>query len=134
VLRSIPLACSGLVLAFCLGCGPSDGLVSITGTVRVDGQAVDKGAITFVPLDGKSPTAGAPISSGSYSARVPAGKMKVQISVPKVTGKRKAYDTPDSPEVPIMGEGLPARYNSATELQCDVSKPEAIDFDLSTKP
>lgn len=118
-------------MALCLGCG-SDGLVSVTGTVKVDGQPVEQGGITFEPADGKSQTTGATITSGVYSARVATGKMKVRINAPKVVGKRKAYDTPDSPELPIT-QDLPAKYNTATELVRDISKDEKIDFDLSTK-
>jgi hypothetical protein len=125
--------CIVLLLAF-LGCGPSDGLVDVTGTVKVDGQPLEKGAISFEPVDGKSQTAGGTISSGTFKARVPPGKMKVKISAEKVVGKRKAYDTPDSPEVPIVDEALPKRYNAATELVSEVKPAAKLDFDLTTKP
>jgi len=134
VQRFLGLALYALLTAIWLGCEPSDGLVSISGTIKVDGQPAEKGAITFDPVDGKAQTGGGQISGGSYTARVATGKMKVKITVPKVIGKRKAYDTPDSPEIPQYGESLPAKYNTATELTRDITKADKIDFDLSTKP
>jgi hypothetical protein len=35
--------------------------------------------------------------SGKFSSEVPIGESKVEIRVPKVVGKKKLYDTPDSP-------------------------------------
>jgi hypothetical protein len=37
-------------------------------------------------------------------------------------GKRKAYDTPDSPMVDIVEELIPARYNANSELKVTVKK------------
>jgi hypothetical protein len=62
----------GLALAlgvFATGCGsggPTMGRVS--GTVKVDGQPLTKGTVTFIATDGKSPNAtGALDSSGQYT-------------------------------------------------------------------
>ena len=53
---------------------------------------------------------------------------------PKVIGKKKIYPTPNSPEMPITVEALPAQYNEKTKLQLDVkgSKIEK-DYDLKSK-
>jgi hypothetical protein len=107
------------VLLFC-GCpAPKDAEVS--GTVTVDGQLIESGAIRFDPVDGQTPTAGGLIKDGRYSVRVPITTMKVSISAPKVVGKKKIYaDQPNSPEMPITVEALPARYNEKTELRLEV--------------
>jgi hypothetical protein len=103
----------------------------LTGTVTVDGAPIEKGAISFYPTDGEGFTAGSPIKNGEYSARVPAGTLKVTISMPRVIGMKKLYDTPNSPERPLYEEGLPARYNSKTELQIEVEAGEMRkDFEL----
>jgi hypothetical protein len=132
----LPLVLVGCIALFiALGCGPADGLVDIGGTVKLDGKPIDNGSISFEPVDGKSPTAGATIASGAYKVRVSSGKMKVKISAAKVVGKRKAYDTPDSPQVDVTEDAVPPKYNIATELTSDISKPtNNLDFDLKGKP
>jgi hypothetical protein len=123
------------VLAACVlvaGCGdPNIGTVS--GTVTVDGEPLLAGSISFFPVDGQSPSAGASIQNGKYTARVPVGAMKVSITYPKVAGTKKLYNTPDSPVGIMYKEGLPARYNERTELTFDV-KPgsNTKDWELKT--
>ncbi len=119
-----------LGLCGCGGGGPQKGEVS--GAVAYDGKPVEDGAITFIPADGKSPTAGAAIKGGKYAATVPVGNMKVSISASKVIGTKKLYDTPDSPVRQITAEALPAKYNEKTELRYEVKAgPNVKDFDLA---
>src|SRR4051812_36234491 len=107
---------------------------AVTGTVTVDGKPAAQGAITFFPLDAQARTTGTKIIDGKYSARVPGGMQKVEIHVPKVIGRKKLYNTPDSPLEDITDESLPARYHSQSELKLDV-KPgiNQKDFSLTTK-
>ena len=46
--------------------------------------------------------------------------MKVEIRVPKIVGKKKLYNTSDSPVQDVMDETLSDKYNNATELKFDV--------------
>ncbi|MHB1035946.1 MAG: hypothetical protein ACYC0Y_15010, partial [Pirellulales bacterium] len=68
-------------------------------------------------------------------AKVPAGKVKVEIRVSKVVGEKKLYDTPNSPVQPIMQEVLPPTYHDRTTLELDV-QPGANEknYALKTKP
>lgn len=130
-------AVSAVLLAALLilsGCADGPPMGEVSGNVTIDGKPVDKGAIKFEPEDGKTPTAGGEISEGFYLVRVPVGPMKVSISAPKVVGKKPIYNTPNSPEMPITVEALPARYNEKTELRLDV-KPGKIEkhYDLQSK-
>jgi hypothetical protein len=115
------------------GCSePTVGTVS--GTVTVDGAPAKSGSIAFFPLDGRSSTSGATIVDGQYTTKVAPGTARVEIHVPKVIGQRKAYDTPDSPMMEIVGEALPAKYHDASELTLDVKPGEnRQDYDLTTK-
>jgi hypothetical protein len=127
------LTCAVLLLALMAGC--EDGKIAlVSGTVEVDGNPVESGSITFVPVDGQTPTAGGAIKDGRYTVRVPITTMKVSISVPRVVGMKKIYDTPNSPEMPITVEALPARYNEQTELKIEV-KPgtNVYDFPLTSQ-
>ena len=116
--------------AGCSGSGPA----TVEGTVTLNGEPLKEGVVTFVPADPTaSGTAGAPIKDGKFRAEVPRGEMRVQISAPKVVGKRKAYDTPDSPVVDIVDELIPARYNVQTQLKVTVtSSGQKETFELTS--
>ena len=121
------------VVLLAAGCSdPTEGVVS--GTVFVDGQPAKTGAVSFIPVDGLSGTAGAMITDGTYTANVPLGMAKVQIRVSKVVGHQKLYNTPDSPVQPIREEVLPPKYNDQTELRLEV-KPgrNQQDYHLTSK-
>ena len=96
-----------------------DPVSEVSGTIIVNGQPAEKGSISFILADGKAQTGGE-IKEGKYSVKVPPGMAKVQIRVPKVTGKKKLYNTPDSPSQDMMEEILPEKYNNKTELLFDV--------------
>ena len=129
---------AGLLTALALvaGCGPGAGTGEVTGTVKVDGQPAPPGSsITFIPTDGKSPTAGAVIEDGKYTTRVPVGPAKVQVRAPKTIAKPKAgkQEGPGAGSE-LVEESLPAKYNDNTALTYDV-KPgtQTKDWDLKTR-
>jgi hypothetical protein len=69
------MVCVCLPLA--VGCGDA---TVISGTVTYEGQLVDNGAITFLPVDGRGPSAGGPIVKGNYRvAGLKPGQKTVQI-------------------------------------------------------
>lgn len=103
-----------------LGCSGLAKNAEVKGEVMLDGQPMKTGQIRFVPMNGKSPAVDASVADGKYAARVPLGEMKVEIRAPKVIGKRKMYDTPDSPTVDDIAERVAARYNDRTELRLTV--------------
>src|SRR5690349_11768984 len=105
----LALCCT--LLGSCSG-DPNHGTIS--GTVTLDGQPLRSAVIHFVPADGQTASADAQVEDGTFSAKVPIGAKNVAISAPKVVGKRKMYDTPDSPTVDKVEELVPAQYNSAS--------------------
>jgi hypothetical protein len=120
-LRTIQLTAVCLAFAGTAGCSSDSSKGTVSGTVTLDGQPLKSGLIRFIPADGRTPTAEATITDGEYSAQVPLGEKRVSISAPKIVGKRKAYETADSPSVDIVEELLPARYNVTSELTLDVT-------------
>jgi hypothetical protein len=122
-----------LAVAFLVGgCGGKS--TTVSGEVTLDGQPLADGLITYVPLDGKTPNAAAKIQQGKYRTKATPGAMKVQITQAMVTGKRKAYDTPDSPMIDVLGERLPARYNASTELKADLTPgSNTLNWELKSK-
>ena len=121
--------CTKAIVAVCVvtcalalaGCANKTNHGTVTGDVTLDGQPLKSGVIHFESADGKTATADATIADGKYNVEMPPGDKRISISAPKVTGKRKAYDTPDSPTVDIVQELLPARYNAQSDLTLTVT-------------
>jgi hypothetical protein len=105
----------------CAGCKSDSSQGTVHGTVTLDGAPLASGIVRFVPADGRTATSDATIADGKFTANVPVGEKRVTISAPKVVGKRKMYETPDSPMVDVIEELLPARYNLRSELSITVS-------------
>jgi hypothetical protein len=129
--------------AFCLpflgavfslaGCR-NDSMAELTGTIKVNGQPLEKGSIAFAPVSGKGQTAGGEVTNGNYSVRVGIGVMKVEIRYPIIAGKKKDYDAPGGKYYNLYDESLPPKYNNESELTVDVkSGKNQKDFDLSRK-
>lgn len=107
---------------------------TISGEVTLDGQPLASGQIQFRPVDDNTPTAGAEIKDGKFEAQVPQAKMQVQISAPKVIGKRKLYETPDSPTTDEVVELIPPQYNVNSKLALDVLPgKQTVHYDLKSK-
>jgi hypothetical protein len=103
------------------GCSGESKIAEVAGTITVDGQPAEKGSISFIPVDGKTTTEGGIIESGGkYTAKSAVGTMKVEIRVPKVTGKKKVYETGDSQYRDTYSESLPKKYNTDSELRLEV--------------
>ena len=111
--------------------------MSIEGTVTLDGKPLQKGDIQLSPLPGTaSPTVGGAIANGKFnipSALGPmVGKFRVQISSAGLTG-RKILDPRRNIMMDEYGELLPAKYNSQSQLQAEVtsSGPNHFEFAMS---
>jgi hypothetical protein len=131
-------ACGPAALAFALawagGCSDGPATGTVNGTVNLDGRPLKAGVVRFVPADGKSQTSSADVKDGKFTAAVPAGEMRVEFSAPKVVGKVKMYDTPDSPVVDETAELLPDRYNVRSELRMTVKTGSQDEtFELKSK-
>ncbi len=125
---------AGLAAALATGCGDGPRTATVSGVVKVAGKPAEKGSVTFVPADGKGSTAGGSIGpDGSYTATgVPHGRMKVEVRVPKVVGKKPLYGK-DGPYMDVLAEVLPDKYHNSTELTVEVSGNATKDWDLTPK-
>jgi hypothetical protein len=116
------------------GCSTGPAVGTVNGEVTLDGQPVKDGRVLFTPLDGKGGTGGAVIVDGKFKAEVPVAKMKVEINGNKVIGKRKAYDTPESPLMDEVAEIIPPKYNFNSELSLDVKRgSQDVKYELKSK-
>jgi hypothetical protein len=128
-----PFMVCATVAATVVGCTSETGHGTVDGTVTLDGQPLQTGLIRFEPADGQTPTADAMITNGSFTVKAPVGEKRVSISGPKVVGKRKAYESPDSPTLDIVEELLPARYNVQSTLTLTVEEgKQSKNFELES--
>ena len=120
--------CGAFLLMLFAGCG-GNGFKEIRGTVTYDGQPVKTGTITLLPPDGRGPTAAAIITDGEYSTKAAFGPKQVKIEAFVVKGTQRY---PGSTLMcDIREQILPERYNSKTELTCDItSGSRTYDFTL----
>lgn len=130
---------SALLLSACLlatgvcGCGTRDGLGEVTGTVTLDGQPLAGAAVEFIPEKGKV-SYGRTDDSGHYSMMFSrtatgavVGKNKVRITTYELTDRGDG-------KIEASPERVPTKYNSATELEVDVTgNGDTFDFDLKTE-
>jgi hypothetical protein len=127
-----------VILALVAGCGGAAGSrYPVQGSVSYDGQTVDAGGIAFLPegdTEGeKRATATGQIKDGHYALDgrngPNAGKYRVQLWWKKKAGKQVRGEggvMKDETE-----EGLPAKYNSASEQVVEVkSGGNTMDFNL----
>jgi hypothetical protein len=120
LIRTFAALPPALVLVLLVGCAGEASMGTVSGEVTYDGQPLKQGLIRFVPADGQSPTADTTITDGKFTATVPAGEKKVEITAPKVVRRLQMY--PGAPEVEEVVESLPPRYNVNTELRMTVQK------------
>ena len=132
--RHATLLLAALLSVVFAGCSSKPAGGTVKGTVTLDGQPLTAGQVLFVAVDQGSPSAEATIAAGEFEALVPLGEKRVEIRAPKVTGKKKMYNTPDSPTVDTVVELLPAKYNVNSELKMTVDgTAQEQNFDLQSK-
>jgi hypothetical protein len=110
--------------------------MALEGTVTLDGQPLERGAIRFRPLaDTAGPTAGGDIVQGKFVVTefggAFAGEYQVQIVATKPTG-RKVLDPRSKSQIDEYAQFLPARYNSRSQLRAEVTAdgPNRFEFAL----
>lgn len=107
----------GGLLVVAAGCGPATSTVS--GTVTFNGAAVEKGAISLFPSDGKGAPVGGMIANGRYTVTgVTPGEKIVQLTAPVSVGVRKddyGNDTQMSEDL------MPAAWGRASQEKLNVT-------------
>jgi hypothetical protein len=122
------------LIGLALGCSADAKHGTVSGTVTLDGQPLKSGTIRFDSVDGRTAAADASITDGKFTAKLPTGDKRVSITSPKVIGKKKMYDTPDSPVYDVTEELLPKKYNAKTELSMTLTAgSQSKDFPLKSK-
>ena len=124
----------GLLLAVvaaicCGGCSkPELDRAVVHGEVTYQGQAVPRGTLRFIPVDGtEGPPSGAAIQDGKYTAKalggIPPGIHRVEILGYQLldTDENQNFDGPTlNRSIPNGPQYLPAQYNAASELFVEI--------------
>lgn len=63
----------------CMGAGCNRSATRVAGLVTYEGRPVQKGAVSFVPVDGQGPSCGGAIANGRYTAQLSPGRKIVRI-------------------------------------------------------
>ncbi len=112
------VAAAAALAAGLTGCGDSGPKkLAVSGSVQFDGKDVPEGDILFVPEARGVGPEGGKIKDGKYTASVPEGKYKVEVTATRVVpGKKGPMGTED-----LLEDYIPAKYNQKTELTAEVS-------------
>lgn len=114
------------------GCGNTDGRFEVSGTVTFNGTPIEKGAITFIPKDGKTANFGGPIVRGTFKARGIPGKMVVQCYGFR-DGQPMKIEESDEPII-SQEQYLPESCNKKSTSIVDVSASNRkFTFDLKSE-
>jgi hypothetical protein len=130
--ETIPLVL--LSLSMISGCGGPQDRAEVSGTVRLNGQPLPTGAISFVPTEGTTgPSSGALIADGAYhivrAQGAAVGKNRVSIRCVVKTGGKTTNRMGTSEDA--KQQVVPPKYNDQSELVCDIkSGSNPLDFDL----
>ena len=140
-LRAVKWILPALLTIVVFGCGPKyGGRQEIKGTIKLKGQLLDQGSISFMPISGDRTTQeGAPIANGSYKIDRSHGLMpgKYRVSITAGDGRTPANAAPDEAPGPtganiISEDRIPPEYNTNSKQEVDVTEkgPNVFDFDI----
>ena len=121
-----------LVAALLVGCsgGSADGLTQVTGTVKLNGEPLKSGTITFMPVAGTTSATGE-IEDGEYSLSTttpgdgaPPGDYKVSVTA------WEKLPTMTEAGVPAVPEKYMSTATSGLKAHVQGESSHEIDFDL----
>lgn len=117
-------------LSFLAGCGAGDGMITISGSVTLDGEPVEDGSISLMPINGGS-MGGGLIENGYYTAKSSPGEMAVQIHAHKMVTKKNP--TREEVERGLTEDSvsiIPNVYNRQSKLRITVA-PDQKNFEFN---
>jgi len=129
--RCIACVLAGCFTAALIGCGSSDGKLTVEGTATWNGQPIEDGYVEVSPASGPGQVDGADIVGGKFSLRTSEGEKRVSIVARRKIGETEPTERIPTPE-PIYFQYLPKQFNDNTELTRTVTASEpALSLDLT---
>lgn len=114
-----------------LGCGGRNTL-DVSGTATFDGVPVERGEISFIPIEGGAPDGGV-IDQGKFKFSAKPGDKRVEIRASRPVPAARQ----NNPEMGLMYEDyIPAQYNRESKLTAKVSAEaeRVYQFSLTSRP
>lgn len=97
----------------------------VSGFIKLDGEPLPEGTITFISADNTTHSAQGKIQNGKYVVIVPVGEKQVEIHASRWTGKPyEKYDIIETEQY------LPAIYNENSQLTAEVTSAQNIQLDF----
>ncbi len=129
-----------LALIACAGCGPSGPeRASVSGSVMLDGKAIEQGSITFLPATGHAgPSVGGVIVDGKYDIRRADGPVlgaaRVELRAWRKTGRQIPNPMSAGSTMEEKVETFAAEYNDESTLVREiVSGHNTLNFALDSQ-
>jgi hypothetical protein len=128
------VAMAALLAGILSGCGGKGyDRIPVAGTVTLNGEPMEEGVITFIPIDGSTgPKARAEISLGEYkfdSATGPVpGRMRVEIDSAESEAEALERDIRGGEKPELHRVVIPPKYNKNSTLTADVSSGGSREF------
>lgn len=134
-MKTVHLSLFMIAALLAAGCARGPERASVTGEVRVAGELLESGSITFIPPDGSGPTAGAAIVNGRYEVGrergAIVGKNRVEVRGDRKTGRRKPHPFNRNEQMDEVVEAVPREFNERSTLERDVQRGDnEFNFDL----
>ena len=132
-----PLAC---VVVLASGCSDPDGRAEVSGTIKLAGQTLNDGLISFEPLEGQDTKSGAMIENGAF--RIPRQKgLKPGKYLVRVTaGDGKTPTNPEEIGGPsktniVSKDRIPPEWSARSKQEVTIcgTEPNNFDFDIPAK-
>jgi hypothetical protein len=121
------------------GCSdPYAGRMEVSGAVKLKGEPLKDGSITFVPLDGQGTQSGAPIENGVYKVPRKSGLKPGKYLVQITSGDGKTPAAGDEAAAPggstniVSLDRIPEDWNVRSKQQVEVRAkgPNTFNFDI----
>jgi hypothetical protein len=138
--RRFPALVGLLAAAALAGCGdPYAGRVAVSGTVKLDGEPLKQGVVSFEPLDGQDTRSGAVVENGAFNvpreAGLKPGNYLVRVSAGDgvTPAEEPAEPGPGGTNI-VSRDRVPPEWNLDSRHQEVVSKdgPNRFDFVISS--
>jgi hypothetical protein len=138
--RFVPCLLAALWASFISGCtNDYGGRQEIKGTIKLKGQPLDQGQISFLPISGDGVTKeGAGITNGQYKIDRAHGLMPgtYRVTITSGDGRTRA-EAPDEPPGPtganiISKDRIPPEYNTNSKQEVEVTEKgkNVFNFDI----
>lgn len=136
VTRLLPLRrFAALAVAGCLlvlsGCGGTESeAATASGTITLDGQPVEAGVITFVPVEGTQSGIARIGQAGKWNAKVSKSKMGLPPGRYKVTIESNDFTASDEGLGDTVVSNVPKKYTSVEETPIELDIKAGANDDL----